>query len=128
MAWTRTTVISLKISNTSALPITIDEAFAYHPAFKVRFHYPFKIFMLDISDGNHIYNYPPSKSLELPLRIDAYDTKYFSVRLPFVSEAVRNNKIENLKITLETPRDDYHFSVNLLSYEQIHSECLAHKI
>lgn len=113
-------VISLKISNSSALPITLDEIYVKHENIKRVNHYAFGLNLKNIKVGNTFYEYAPSPKLKLPQRIQAYDTVYGSVRIPFVDNAVINNEINDLTIVIETPRQDYSYTVSLLEYDALH--------
>lgn len=117
-------IISFKISNTSSLPITIDDAYAYTKKGENHYHTAFKILPyqeLSFTDSNGssaTICYEPDKVLELPLRIDAYDTAYGSLRIPFIDDIIVDNKISNLVIEFESPRDLYTYKVDLYGYAE----------
>lgn len=117
-------IISFKISNTSSLPITIDDAYAYTQKGKNHYHTAFKIFANQelsyiASNGKpDTVCYVPNKVLKLPLRVDAYDTIYGSLRIPAIDDTIVDNKISNLVIEFETPRDLYTYKVDLYGYAE----------
>lgn len=121
-------VISMKISNTSSLPITIDDAYVHNETLDKGYHDSFEIRLKECEtkkNGKTFWrSYPPSKSLQLPFRIEPYDTVYASVRIPFISDAIVDNKIKSLEITLETPRQNYSYTVTLFEYDVLHEQYL----
>lgn len=82
-------IVSYKISNTSAQPITIDEVNAkpldlnalYKP------HHEFEFEELNHTFGNKfIFTFTPKPCAKLPLRIEPFDSVYVSFRFPFSHE------------------------------------------
>lgn len=79
-------VISYKISNTSAQPITIDEVTAQaidHKGFP-KIHQEFTFDKISHQFSNTLmFNFNPNPPAKLPLRIQPYDSAYVSFRFPF---------------------------------------------
>lgn len=109
-------VISIKISNCSALPITIDEAEIkcndiLQPYFSKEKHV----------NRKHIYNkqsYTEVSLFEqakLPYRVDCYDTTFLSFIFPFFDEFI-NNEFEFI---LRTPRKEYKYKFKLSEFEEM---------
>lgn len=109
-------VISVKISNCSSLPITIDEAEIIYD--KIVRKYFNKEIMI-----NKRHNYDDQSYTEvilfnqskLPLRIDCYDTVFLSFIFPFFDEFINNE----FKFVLKTPRKEYKYKFKIREFEEI---------
>mgnify|MGYP001658431838 CR=1 FL=1 len=113
----RIAIISLKISNSSAHPITIDEVFIKNFQNIIKHYNDFKITVPQIQIGNNPKTYTyinPEKIATLPLRMEPFDTQYVSFRFPFFDDC-------NLtfKLVFVTPRKNYSVKVNLLEYHEL---------
>lgn len=112
-------VVSIKISNCSALPITIDEAeIKYKNKHTHYFNEKKKINKKHIYDDNSYTELNLYEQPQLPLRIDCYDTVFLSFIFPFFDEYV-NNEFE---FFLKTPRKDYKWKIKLNEFESIFDE------
>lgn len=109
-------VISVKISNCSSLPITIDEA-------EIKFNEVKRLYFNDKKNINkkHIYDNKSFTEIrlyeqpQLPLRIDCYDTVFLSFIFPFFDEFVN----KDFNFILRTPRRDYKHKFKLNEFESI---------
>ncbi len=103
-------IVSLKLSNCSALPITLDEVF-------VKTNYYNKKHIKELTNFNTSvpaknggsYDLRPFKSADLPLRIDCYDSVFISFRFPFFDEYIN----KDIELVLVTPRKEYKMKINV---------------
>ena len=109
-------VISIKISNCSSLPITIDEAeIKYNKISHEYFNNEIKV---DKEHNNNDRSYTEIQLFnqpKLPFRIDCYDTAFLSFIFPFFDE-ITNNKFEFI---LKTPRKEYKSKFKINEFEEI---------
>lgn len=109
-------VISIKISNCSALPITIDEA-------EIKYNKVLRPYFSEEKTVNKTHTYDKQSYTEvvlfeqakLPYRIDCYDTTFLSFIFPFFDEFI-NNKFEFI---LKTPRKQYKYEFKLSNFEKM---------
>lgn len=109
-------VISIKISNCSALPITIDEA-------EIKYNEILRPYFSKEKAVNKTHKYDKQSYTEvvlfeqakLPYRIDCYDTTFLSFIFPFFDEFI-NNKFEFI---LKTPRKQYKYKFKLSNFEEM---------
>lgn len=112
----RIAIVSLKISNSSAHPITIDEVFINSSQEKIYHFNNFNITVPKIHKKSSMeYSYvKPEKVASLPLRIEPFDTQYVSFRFPYFDDCS-----PNFKLFLVTPRRNYSLKVKLLEYHKL---------
>lgn len=109
-------VLSLKISNCSSLPITIDEAEIKHNGIK-------RIYINEKKQINNSHKYDDNRFTEislyeqpqLPLRIDCYDTVFLSFVFPFFDEFID----KEFEFVIKTPRKDYKYTFKIKDFESI---------
>lgn len=109
-------VISIKISNCSSLPITVDEAEIKYNEIK-RFYFNKK------KSVNTRHSYVNNSFTEvslyeqphLPIRIDCYDTVFLSFVFPFFDEFIN----KKFNFILKTPRKDYKYEFELNEFESL---------
>jgi hypothetical protein len=107
-------VISLKISNSSSFPITIDEVYIKNHT-KIFHNNGFTFAPIEIKLENNKFTYLPPKTIaKIPLRIEPYDTVQISFRFPFFKGS------DNFKLFLSTPRKNYSLRVKLLEYHELY--------
>lgn len=115
---TKIAVISVKISNSSAHPITIDEVYVVNsPKNKHYNDLKFKVPQIMISEEENSKTFTslsPENIATIPLRIEPFDSQYVSFRLPFF-----NNTNPSFKLVLVTPRKNYSVKVKLLEYHEL---------
>jgi hypothetical protein len=118
----RSAIVSVKISNASSFPITIDRIFVkkkkYFSFHSIRFSTTPR--EINVSPGRYTA-YNVSKPLDLPLRIEPFDVIYGSVRLPFAEKLITENKMK-CNITFSTSRKLKRLKVSLLEYNEFHTE------
>lgn len=109
-------VISIKISNCSALPITIDEAeIKCNDVLCTYFNKEKNINKKHIYDKQSYTEVALFEQAKLPYRIDCYDTTFLSFIFPFFDEFI-NNKFEFI---LRTPRKEYKYKFKLSEFEEM---------
>lgn len=109
-------VISIKISNCSALPITIDEAeIKCNDMLRSYFSKEKNINKTHIYDKQSYTEVALFEQAKLPYRIDCYDTTFLSFIFPFFDEFI-NNRFEFI---LRTPRKDYKYKFKLSEFEEV---------
>ena len=113
---TKIAVVSVKISNSSAHPITIDEVYVEEASKNKHYNdLKFQIPRVLTDEVNRIETYiSPEKIAIIPLRIEPFDTQYVSFRFPFF-----NNTNPSFKLVLVTPRKNYSVKVKLLEYHEL---------
>ena len=113
---TKIAVVSVKISNSSAHPITIDEVYVEEASNNKHYNdLKFQIPRVLTDEVNRIETYiSPEKIAIIPLRIEPFDTQYVSFRFPFF-----NNTNPSFKLVLVTPRKNYSVKVKLLEYHEL---------
>ncbi|WP_306583711.1 hypothetical protein [Fusobacterium ulcerans] len=111
-------VISAKISNSSAHPITIDEVFIKHSEnIKHENDLTFKTPEVIIEKNENVIKYTymkPNQIAILPLRIEPFDTQYVSFRLPYFDDHK-----SKFKLVFVTPRKNYSAKVKLSEYHEL---------
>lgn len=114
--------ICIKIINASSFPVTVDRIYIDDALHDQDFTFTPK----QISRGPKSYTYwPPTPSIELPCRVEAFDIVTGSVRFPFFDTLVLSNdscEILNIKLSLHTPRKVLHLKVNLCEYPKYADE------
>lgn len=119
-------VVSLIISNKSSYPITIDGIYIKSNKIKytIKHFNEFKFHPQEISIGdNSITYYPPSAPINLPLRIEAFDTIFASARFPFFDPLIDCNDLSKpvkFKLIIHTPRRTFHCKAKLYEYMFCH--------
>ena len=101
---TKIAVISVKISNSSAHPITIDEVYVDNSPKMIS----------EEENSKTFTSLSPENIATIPLRIEPFDSQYVSFRLPFF-----NNTNPSFKLVLVTPRKNYSVKVKLLEYHEL---------
>lgn len=97
-------VISLKISNCSSLPITIDEAKIIHNDNNILYLNSKKTINCGkVMDDKRILSINLYEQANLPLRIECYDTVYLSFIFPFIDNIIESES----EFVLITPRRNY---------------------
>ncbi len=118
-------VVSLKISNCSSHPITIDGAFIpqkenAHPIL----HFPgFELNPKNMPIGKGLTtHYAPSEPLKIPYRLEAFDTIFASVRFPFFESKVpeKLRRPARVRVCLSTPRRVYTCRAKIYEYAVLH--------
>ena len=106
-------LINLKISNTSSLPITIDEISIKD---SVEHNNEFMTVppSIELEDGTFTY-INNNKGIPLPKRIPEYDSIYVCLKFPFFEQ----HKGKKTKIKFVTPRKNYYFDIKL---KEVHDE------
>lgn len=119
-------VVSLVISNKSSYPVTISNIYLKNrkKKYQLRHNNKFKFSPKEIplGEGSFTY-YNPSVAIDLPYRIEPYDTVYASVRLPFFDELVDHNDLSKsvkFKLIINTPRKAFTHKVKLYDYMYYH--------
>lgn len=124
--------VSLRITNASSYPVTIHGAYLKKDS-KIMKHnqkfvftpHSFNISNNSPDDIEVFTRYEPSSALQIPVRIDSFDTIYFSLRIPFAEDLLEpdpTNKKVNVIVVLQTPRKDVKMKVSLLEYNNYHKE------
>jgi len=119
-------VVSLVISNKSSYPLTIDNIYITSKKIKYKMKHSndFKFQPQSIPLGeNSFSSHSPSKPINLPLRIESFDTIFASVRFPFFEQMVDNNDLSNpsnFKLMISTPRKVYRHKVLIYEYKYYH--------
>lgn len=109
-------VISIKISNCSALPITIDESeIKYKKILRSYFSKEIKVNKKHVYDNQSYTEVALFEQAKLPYRIDCYDTTFLSFIFPFFDEFV-STKFEFI---LKTPRKQYKYKFKLNEFEEM---------
>lgn len=119
-------VISLKISNLSKLPITIDDAYLNYYIlngghyndieFEVPEVYnPKYISIFKTPNENISYTISPYTPTTLPLRIEPFDTILCSFKMSFDSHINRKSH----KLFISTPRKTYKVDLTLKEYHEL---------
>lgn len=107
-------VVSVKLTNSSAHPITIDEVYVKDSQTNSHANdLKFRIPVIDLNGTTSTYM-KPEKIANIPLRIEPFDTQYVSFRFPFF-----NNTNPSFKLVLVTPRKNYSVKVKLLEYHEL---------
>lgn len=113
----RVGVVSLKISNSSAHPITIDEVFIKTFKNKISHFNNFNFTIPEICVKKNPITYlyiKPEKAATIPLRIEPFDTQYVSFKFPYFDTCD-----PEFKLFLVTPRKNYSVKVKLLEYHSL---------
>ena len=114
---TRIAVVSLKISNSSAHPITVDNVYIKSNKREI-FHFKdFKFTVPKLLTNKNPITYSRIEYLKiavLPLRIEPFDSQYVSFIFPYF-----DNCNTRFKIFLETPRKNHSVKVNLSEYHDL---------
>lgn len=109
-------VISIKISNCSALPLTIDEAeIKYNDVLLHYFSKEKHINKKHVYDKQSYTEIVLFEQAKLPYRINCYDTTFLSFIFLFFDEFI-NNKFEFI---LRTPRKEYKYKFKLNELEEM---------
>lgn len=109
-------VLSVKISNCSSLPITIDEAEIECDNNVCKyFNENKKINNRHVYDKHSFTEIELYEQAKLPIRIECYDTIFLSFIFPFFDEFI-NKKFNYI---LKTPRKDYKFKFKLNNFESL---------
>jgi len=109
-------VISVKISNCSSLPITIDETeIRYDKIIRQYFNREIKVNKKHVYDDKSYTEVTLFNQSKLPLRIECYDTIFLSFIFPFFDEFI-NNKFEFI---LKTPRKEYKCKFKIKKFEEL---------
>lgn len=107
-------VISLKISNCSSLPITLDEVKINSSKHCIKYFN--KNIQVDKShkySNNSFTEITLYDNAKLPLRIDCYDSIYLSFIFPFWDKIESNQ----FNFNIITPRKNYKYIFRLTSFE-----------
>lgn len=122
-------VVSLKISNTSAYPVTIDSVFVPGKGGAYRHNNMFRMPAppIPFGDKGGYTEYRPSDPLSIPIRLEPFDTVFASVRLPFFGSLVPEGHKGpvDVKICLSTPRKLYTCRAKIHEYADLHRNRLA---
>lgn len=119
-------IVSLKISNCSLHPITINSitAKSKNTDYVCRHDSSLEFSPKDIRLGpNSFTYYPCSSAIKIPARLDANDTIYASARFPFIDKIVENSvdkKSIVLLLSVSTPIKVFHYNVELPEYMHLH--------
>lgn len=118
--------ISVKISNVSSLPITIDEVYLNKRILNGGHYNELKYTVPGIPNPNFInivstpnetisYSIDPLSDAELPLRIEPYDTKSHCFKIPFDEHI----NISQHTMFFSTPRKVYKVRLTLKEYHEL---------
>lgn len=111
-------VVSLKVTNRSSYPITIDDA--YIIAMKNRHMSEFQYDNIEISTSNGIQWQDSEKIASLPLKLDPFETKYFALAFPFFHHEVKSfGESVKVPITIITARKEYIVKVTIPEYHSL---------
>jgi hypothetical protein len=114
-------VVSVKISNISANPITVDAVWI-ESTFRIM-HRPFKSYDFELKIGENRYvSLAVRQAAVLPVRIAAYDTQYLSFRFPFYDSGP-----ENYTMHIETPKKAYKIEGVLLDIKAAYDLKIANR-
>ncbi|EFD04294.1 hypothetical protein HMPREF0631_1346 [Peptostreptococcus anaerobius 653-L] len=119
-------LISVKISNVSSLPITIDEVYLNERFLNGGHYNELKYTVPEIPNSKFIsyfktphealsYSIEPLSDATLPLRIEPYDTKSHCFKIPFDSHINRKSH----KLFISTPRKTYKVDLTLKEYHEL---------
>ena len=116
--------VSIKITNQSSYPVTIDRIEAKFRN-KTTFHFTdFTFKAMEFRSGSVYTLYNPSERLQLPSRLDSFDVISGSARFPFCDflenvDFQQHNPIK-MKIIIHTPRGRVRLQVRLYEYHSYH--------
>lgn len=119
--------ISLKIENNSRQPVTVNKIeYKYTYGEKsVRWNdvqfTPFSLKSFTKSDGLVLtrLRLPLAKSIELPVRIEAYDAISFEFFAPFIDEKLIQNGHFKINLKIHTPAKEHHVTFSVPEIHQI---------
>lgn len=110
-------LIPLQIDNVSAMPTTITAVSLNNPS-KTQAPFPhdaqMRIPQPNISIGENTFiTIDIPKTMDLPIRINAYDSLYLSFRFPFMPDS------NSVTLCLETPTKNYSLKVALTEFHTV---------
>lgn len=126
--------ISLKISNPTSLPITIDEVKAGVDLKDTKFAFHrdddyLKHVSIQTSNTSSV-SFKQVAELHIPCRVEPFDTIYASVKLPFFDDLVNpNNQNESIefKLFIRTPRKVFSIPVKIYEHKEVYRMCNSHE-
>jgi hypothetical protein len=128
-------VVSLKISNCSSFPITINAIVVKNKNFKTRHinNMTFQAMQIRINKNEEppIYSqYDPSKCIIIPTRLESYDTIFVSARFAFPDRLIDEKHLDepiDLNLAIATPRKTFRYKVQLYEYARLHDRLREHR-
>jgi hypothetical protein len=115
-------LISLKITNKSAYPVTIDEIIGISEKGRLVHDQNFKYTPLDIPNGpNRLASGLRARPIAtLPLRIGDFETKYIGVCFPFFADAVSQYGVPaECQVVLNTSKKACSVNVSIKEYHAL---------
>lgn len=115
--------VSLKITNCSSYPTTIDEIFLKKKDLKTQHsnEFSFDYIEFQIKENEFVYRDIEQKA-SLPIKFEPFETKYISAVFPFFEEFVESYGDEiKAKLVVVTPRKKYTIDVSIPEYHQLFS-------
>lgn len=110
--------VSIKATNKSAFPITIDEAIL-KKGNEVAYHFnDFEFKYIEIEKSADLTVYCDSEELAtLPFKLDPFETKFFSFVFPFFDDLVSSyGEIVKPNLLIITPRKKYTVPITINEY------------
>lgn len=111
-------VISLKATNKSSYPITIDDAVIKKDNFSARHYSEFSFDYIYVKESyeSEICK-DPEPNANLPLKLAPFETKYFSFAFPFFESFISNYGEDiNVELIISTPLKEHKMLVTIPEY------------
>lgn len=110
--------VSIKATNQSSYPITIDEVVIQNKNLKAYHYNDFSFDYIEVPTApNIVTSCDTEKLATLPLKLDPFETKYFAVGFPFFENLVLTYGEEiKAKLIVTTPRKKYKMNIFVPEY------------
>lgn len=110
--------VSIKATNKSSYPITIDNAYLQNHKAKAEHFNDFEFDNIEIFDTPTTTIYSDTETLaKLPLKLEPFETKYFAFAFPFFDDFVSKYGDEvKTKLKIITPRKKYALNISISDY------------
>lgn len=110
--------VSIKATNKSSYPITIDNAYLQNKTAISKHFNDFKFEYIEIQDTpTTTVCFDTEKLAKLPLKLDPFETKYIAFAFPFFDDFVlRYGNEVKTKLTFVTPRKKYTLNISIPDY------------
>lgn len=111
-------VVSIKAMNKSSYPITISEAVIKRNGFTARHYNEFEFENIYIKESEESETCADTESSAiLPLKLEPFETKYFSFSFPYFENFVsKYGEDINVQLTITTVRKNHKISVTIPEY------------
>lgn len=114
-------VVSIKATNQSSYPITIDNAYLQKQKIKAEHFNDFEFDYIEVQDTPTSTVFSDTEVIaELPLKLDPFETKYFAFAFPFFDDfATKYGDNIKAKLIMITPRKEYKVDVSISEYYKL---------